>query len=101
MGFTYFNNQTPTHTAGKAAGTKYFTISQQIFFLKATSREAELVNVPIDKAAGTELTGSIRPRTGISINPAPPPQITLIENAKKLTKNTITNVLIIVFYYIL
>jgi hypothetical protein len=48
-----FNNQAPSHTAGKAVGTKYFTICQQTFSLKIISLEAELVNVPIDIAAGT------------------------------------------------
>ena len=89
-----FNNQAPSHIAGKAVGTKYFTICQQTFSLKIISLEAELVNVPIDIAAGTWTTGNISPSIGMSIRPAPPPQIALIENAMKLTINMIINVVV-------
>lgn len=95
-GLKYFNNQAPSQTAGKAVGTKYFTICQQTFFLKKTNLEAELVNVPMDIAAGTWTIGNIRPRIGISIRPAPPPQMALIENAIKLTINMIINNIVII-----
>lgn len=60
------------------------------------SLDAELEKVPIDNAAGTWLTGSSCPKTGMSMSPAPPPQMALIENAKKLIiNNTIRTVVML------
>jgi len=62
-------------------------MSQRMFRRNATSRDRELVAVPIDRAAGTELMGRTRLRIGIRIKPAPPPQIVLRRNAATAMTN--------------
>jgi len=70
------------------AGTKFLTMSQRILRRNAISLETEFVAVPIESAAGTELTGRTRLRMGIKITPAPPPQTVLSRNAATDVKKT-------------
>lgn len=47
-------------------------------------RDTELLAVPMDNAAGTCTMGKNLLSIGMSINPAPPPHIALMPNARKL-----------------
>ena len=54
------------------AGTKCLTMSQRMRRQNGASRDTEFVAVPIERAAGTVLTGRTWLRIGITITPAPP-----------------------------
>ena len=59
--------------------------------MNTTTRDAELVKVPIVREKGTTVDGKIKFNIGIITKLAPPPQIELIQKAKIVPRNRNNN----------
>ncbi len=79
-----FNKKAPATTATMAGGIKYKTMCQRMDLKKTIKREAELLKVPMLKAAGICVLGKMAPKIGIRMSPAPPPQMALSIKAMRL-----------------